>query len=582
MDTLYPLNTDPRPKNRKELAERFRKVKPVVLGSGVVQDQHSTQSPSSRTKEVTSGLEPYSGEWTENQVIHLLRRTLFGVKMEELHAFSALSLKQAVDLLVTVSPVPGPPVNDYHYPPDGAVDPTVPAGQSWIEAAFAGDKEGLRITSLKNWFIRNMLTQQTTIHEKMTFFWHSLLATQSWDIYFAKSSYRYLVTLREHALGNYKALIKAITIDPSMLIFLNGNSNKKEAPDENYARELQELFCVGKGPGSKYTEGDVQMAARVLTGWVYNWQTYSNPGPVQSSFKPERHDVTDKGFSSFYNNKVIVGKSGADGASELDELLDMIFNTDEMPRYICRRLYTFFVYPEITSSAEQNVIEPLAVIFRNNNFEIAPTLKTLLKSAHFFDAAHSGAIIKSPLDHMIGLWRTMGVTNPYAGDLYKNSKFLSGLLWNMASMGLEIGDPPNVAGWAAYYQVPQLDKSWITTDTITKRAQINDSFLYWGLWGDPLSKADLISFVKQVSNPADPNILLTESVQLLLGIGISDEVLASLKNILLSGQQNDIYWTTAWIDHTYNPGNEVNRAIVTTRLQQMFQRLLQLGEFTLM
>ena len=149
-------------------------------------------------------------------------------------------------------------------------------------------------------------------------------------------------------------------------------------------------------------------------------------------------------------------------------------------------------------------------------------------------------------------------------------------------MGLEIGDPPNVAGWAAYYQAPQFDKSWITTDTITKRAQINDSFLYWGLWGDPINRADLISFVKQVSNPADPNILLTELAQLLLGIGISDEVLASLKSILLSGQQDDIYWTTAWIDHTYNPGNEVNKAIVLTRLQQMFQRLFQLGEFTLM
>jgi hypothetical protein len=128
----------------------------------------------------------------------LLRRTLFGVKKEELTAFRALSLQQAVDLLVTVSPVPNPPVNDYNYAPDGVADPTVPSGQTWVEAAHAGDKEGNRVTSLKNWFIHNMLTQQATIHEKMTFFWHSLLATQLWDVYFAKSSYRYLVTLREH------------------------------------------------------------------------------------------------------------------------------------------------------------------------------------------------------------------------------------------------------------------------------------------------------------------------------------------------------------------------------------------------
>ena len=536
----------------------------------------------SRTKEVSSGLELYSGEWNDRQLIHLLRRTLFGVKKEDLTAFQGLTLQQTVDLLVATSPIPNPPVNDYNYAPEGITDPTIPAGQTWTEAAFAGDIEGQRVISLKNWCIRSMLTQPATIHEKMTFFWHNLLATQSWDVYFAKSSYRYLVTLRQFALGNYKAFIRAITTDPSVLIYLNGTFSRKEAPDENYARELQELFCIGKGPGSQYTEADVQNAARVLTGWAYNWQSYNNPGPVQSYFRSEWHDTADKQFSSFYKNKVITGKTGAAGVEELDELLNMIFDTDEMPRYVCRRLYTFFVYPEISPAAEQNVIEPLAIFFRNSNFEILPTLKVLLSSAHFFDEAHWGAMIKSPLDHMIGLWRTMGVTNPYGGDLYKTFKFHSSLLWNMASMGLEIGDPPNVAGWAAYYQAPQFDKSWITTDTITKRAQINDSFLYWGLWGNPLNKADLIAFVKKLSNPADPNIVLMESAQLLLGIAISNEVLASLKIILLSGQQNDVYWSTAWNNHIYNPGNDVNKAIVVNRLQQVFQRLLQFGEFSLM
>ena len=133
----------------------------------------------------------------------------------------------------------------------------------------------------------------------MLLFWHNLLATESWGIFIAKTSYQYFELLRRHAFGNFKTLIREITLDPAMLIYLNGTRNQKEAPDENYARELQELFCIGKGPNSGYTEEDVQAAARVLTGWRHSWKEVNSQGPVSSFFQADRHDTSDKQFSDF-------------------------------------------------------------------------------------------------------------------------------------------------------------------------------------------------------------------------------------------------------------------------------------------
>lgn len=571
---------DPRPKNRKELIEKFRKVKPIPIPTL----PPGSSSSHARRAGVLSGIELYTGAWEEPQVAQLLRRLLFGIKKSELDYFKTRSMEEVVDELLTPSPLPPPPVNDYNGIDAGVTDPTIPFGQPWVEAAYSNPYEGFRIISLKSWMIKNMINQQANIHEKMVFFWHNLLVTQTWDLFISKASYQYFTMLRRNALGNYKTLIKELTLDPAMLIYLNGTFNNKDAPDENYGRELQELFCVGKGPGSQYTEGDVQAAARVLTGWVVNWPTFETAGVGTSFFYPDFHDTTNKQFSSFYGNKVIQGKAGASGAEELDELLDMIFDAPETARYICRRLYSFFVYSEIDEATEENVIVPLADIFRSENFEILPVLQALFKSAHFHDELNRGAIIKSPLDHALGVWRTLGLQSPLPGNIQLDYVIHSNILWHMASLGLEVGDPPNVAGWPAYYQVPQFDKSWITTDTITTRAITTDSLIYWGFWVAPTLqiKADLIAFVSTLDDPANPTALLQDTARLVLGMDLSAAVVTDLKSILLSGQQQDYYWSDAWYNHVGNPTHEEYKLIVQTRLQAAFQRLLQLGEYQLM
>ncbi|MEL6988153.1 MAG: DUF1800 domain-containing protein, partial [Bacteroidota bacterium] len=428
------------------------------------------------------GLEPYGGPWDDQAIVHFLRRLTYGVKKEDLVRFKGMNLNQAIDEVIRISPTPSPPVNDYN--DSDFQDPTVPFGQTWVNAAWHEDAASARVVSLKKWLIQRMANQQTTIHEKMVQFWHNHLVVQLWDAYMPEASYRHFSMLRSHAMGNFKTMVKDMTIDTSMLIYLNGFLNSKEAPDENYSRELQELFCIGKGPNANFTEGDVQQMARVLTGWTIRW-----PQRV-TVWNQWAHDTGDKQFSAFYNNTVIQGRSGNDGQQELDDLMDMLFDNEETALFICRKLYSYFVYSEISDQAEQDVIKPLANIFRDNNYEILPVLKALFSSAHFFDAEIRAAQIKSPLDSLIGFWRTTGVKFPADWSLYQKGLAYNSMLWNMSNMGQQVGDPPNVAGYPAYYQNPIFDKSWITTDTITRRGLNTDSFIFWGFW-TPLENASL-------------------------------------------------------------------------------------------
>jgi uncharacterized protein (DUF1800 family) len=572
--------TDPRQHERKIWIDQFRKVKPQANPTGQI---NSVAGSSGRRNPLNTGLDTYTGSWANRNIAHLLRRCLFGVTKKDLREFQSITLEQCVDKLLNTSPTPTPPVNDYSVD-EQTKDPNVAFGESWLDAPQAGNPEGNRLICLKSWHIRNIIRQEATIHEKMIFFWHNLLPTLSWDVFIAKTSFVYGSMLRANALGNYKTLIKQLSIDPAMLIFLNGTFNNKEAPDENYGRELQELFCIGKSPESKYTEGDVHAAARVLTGWAVTWPMFHEIGQFSSFFDPDAHDTEPKQFSSFYDDKVIEGKPGDQGAEELDELLDMLIGHEECARYICRRLYNFFVYNDIDEKTESEIIRPLAVIFRENNFEIVPVLKKLFMSAHFHDENNHGAIIKSPLDHAVGLWRSLNVKSPDENDLNLNFKIHSNLLWHMASLGLEYGDPPNVAGWPAYYQAPVYDKSWMTSSTITTRAQLTDALLYSGFWisTEMQINADIISFVKDLDNPEDPIALIQESAVILMGFPLTESEINNLKSILLSGQSTDAYWTLAWNTYLDDPGNEENKLVVETRLRATFQRILQAGEYHLM
>ncbi|MEL6923657.1 MAG: DUF1800 family protein, partial [Bacteroidota bacterium] len=403
---------------------------------------------------------------------------------------------------------------------------------------------------------------------------------QYFEVFDAKSCFRYTELLREMALGNFRQMIYRMTIEPAMLLYLNLTYSNKWEPDENYARELQELFCVGKGPNSAYTEKDVQAAARALTGWRVNWNDRS------SYFDSNWHDTSDKQFSEFYGNTMVSGRNGQDGKEELNDLLDMIFGNDETALYISRKLYSFFVQVQINETIENDIIAPMADILRQNNYNIKPVLAALLSSAHFYETANYGAIIKSPLDFAIGHFRAFDIQSPDGAsdsDLYSYYASVTGTLW---VMGQDYGDPPNVAGWPAYYQQPLLDKFWVNTGSIIRRASLIDASIYWGIWHPYRDRfdihADLIGFIDKLDNPSDPEALVEEVTMLLLAVDVSDERKETLRCILLSGQKANYYWTDAWTSFKENPTDNERRSVVENRLKWFFQNLAQFPEFHIM
>lgn len=562
------------------LQHKYRKVIPPDLSRSEVTGFGNKTNL--RQKDISTGLEPYEEPLNDGDVAHLLKRTLFGVSKKEIDTFSSKSLSEILDILITKLPPPPLPINNYNFLSDMGPDPDVPHGQPFVEAPFNNTFEGWRVVSLKSWMISQMLKNQTSLEEKMILFWWNLLPIQLWGVFVTKATYGYISMLRRNVFGNFKQLIKELTVDPAMLIYLSGAFNSKEAPDENYARELQELFCIGKGPNAKFTEKDVQSAAKVLTGWTIQEGWFGNTGPAGSRFVFGRHDTSDKEFSAFYGNKIIKGRFGQDGAKELDELLDMIFSNNEVALHLSRKLYKFFVTTEITAQAETLVIVPLADIIRSNDYDILPALRALLASAHFFDMQIQGSQIKTPADHLLGLWKSFNM--PKVSEPQQEIYLYNALLWRMSTLGMEIGDPPNVAGWPAYYQAPLFDKSWITTDTITERAVISDSMIYWGYWinNDYQIVADVLSHIKGFKNPNDPNALIAEFSRLHLGIQLSESQIDTVKSILLSGQTSDYYWTGAWDEYINKPNDEAVKEIVLNRLKPAIQTMLQMGEAQLM
>jgi uncharacterized protein (DUF1800 family) len=521
-----------------------------------------------------SGLAPFSGPWTKNEVQHLLKRVLFGSTKADIDHFSGKTLSASLDELLDSSyPLPEPPLNDYTT--SNFSDPKVAPGDTWInDPTFDGTLNYWRRQSFKKWWIGQMLNQNRSIREKMTLFWANFFGTETKEIDISHYVYLHHTLLRQHATSNFRQLLKAVTIDPGMLRYLNGYQNIATAPDENYARELQELFSIGKGPGSQFTESDVRNAARVLTGWRLNNSSFS------SFFEPNRHDTGNKTFSSFYGGQVINGKSGQNGAQETDELLAMILSKEEVAKNVCRRLYRWFVYYKIDAATEQQVIEPLAAIFRESNYELKPVLRALLESEHFFDPLNQGCLIKSPADHIVSCLREFGVIFPEAfADAYGMLNYINN--W-FISMNQDLGDPPNVSGWPSYYQEPQFHELWINSDTLPKRNRFTDTLANKGHTrnGHTL-RIDAVAFARSLDKPEDPNELLSELLGIIYRVPLSEATRKAIKEqLLLSNQTGDYLWSDAWYSYISNPDQE-NYLMMNSRLQALLMYLMNLPEYQL-
>ncbi len=528
-----------------------------------------------------SGIATYSGTWTDQEIIHLLKRTMFGAKPADISFFRSMGMNQAVDTLLNpTAPQPTPPVKEYATSTTPGVTPdgNIVQGTTWINDINSdGTVQSQRRASYKKWWTGVLVNQDRSIREKLIMFLVDHFGNEAGDVGNANWAYKQHSLIRQYALGNYKELVREITKDLAMLRYLNGYLNNKNAPDENYARELMELFTVGKGSGSQYTENDVKEAAKVLTGWQINGTTYT------SVFTLSRHTTTNKTFSAFFNNTVITGRNTATaGDLELADLLNMIFAQQEVAKFLVRKMYRWFVYYTIDAATETNVIEPLAEIFRSNNYELKPVLSALFKSEHFYDMMNRGCMIKTPSDIVIGSLREMNVTFRPETDWDTNYG-----LWNtfnswMVNMGQNLHDPPNVSGMPAFYQEPSFHEIWINSDSLPKRNQFTDTMVNSGYSRNNFRvQFNCVVFAQSLSNPGNPNDLIDEATRIFFRNELSVQSKGQIKTqILLTGQQWDYYWTNAWTAYVSNP-TTANFNTVNTRLKSLFQYLFNLSEYQL-
>jgi len=517
-------------------------------------------------------METFAGPWDRYAVNHLFRRCLFGHKPERLQQALAEGLDTCIRSILEERPVRDYPLAYV------AADP-VGIGQTWVNAPFDQQVNGTRIVSFQSWWIKQMLAA-TTIHQKMTLFWHNHFVVESAVVRDPRALYNYYSTLHTHALGNVKLLAEKITLDPAMLNYLNGDSNTNRSPNENYARELFELFSIGKGPQiadgnySTYTEQDVFAAARVLTGWRVNRLTQ------EAFFQANLHDDGEKQFSEAFDHQVIQNQ----GDQEYKVLIAMIFRKKETARFIMRKIYRWFVFHAISEEVEEQVIVPLADQLYEDNYEIKGALEILLSSAHFFEMALRGAIIKNPIDYVLGT-AIMGTSLPEALDdsgVQQQYGFWRYLGILASQMQMTISSPPQVAGWEAYYQAPVYYRSWINSATLPLRQQfLQGLFSNRGLRNSGFTLMfNYIPLVQSTSDPEDVRVVVQELSSLFLAQAMTKELEDFLVNALIPGLP-EYEWGNQWRVYDSNPQDNNLRMAIEAKLQSFFTVMTNLPEFQL-
>ncbi len=536
----------------------------------------STKATFGITRQMT-GLEPYTGPWGYEQAAHLLRRCTFGPTYEHMKQAAADGLDTTIETLFAELPLPEPPLNYYY-----EEDPNVPIGEPWIDAPYTSDNASrlYRRRSLYGWTVGQILNEGISLREKMVLFWNNHFAIS--EVNDPKYMLQYTNVYRTYAWGNFRDLVKEMTINPAMLRFLNGNQNTKNAPNENYARELLELFTIGKGPlagpgdYTNYTEQDVVAMAKVLTGWRDQGYYSENPDvTIGAFFRPNQHDTSAKQLSPRFDNTIINDL----GENEYSHLIDVIFGKAEVARFISRKLYRWFVYYDIDDEAENEVIEPMAQLIIDNDYEIRPALEALLRSNHFFDILNVGPMIKNPIDFAYSLFKQLHVEIPEE----LGAKYLTWLrIMNLVNlMEMDYFTPPSVSGWKAYYQEPLFYRTWINATTLQVRMGFTGRLASNGYAFDGNRIViKPLEFIETLDNPALINNLLEELVKILFPQPITDSQMAALKEFVIPGLP-DFEWNVEYSEYLANPDDSDLAEAIETKLKSLFNAMLTMPEFYL-
>ncbi len=423
---------------------------------------------------VTGSINPYipteAKPWNKQRVLHLCRRMGFGATPDMVNNALNSTPSELVDTLIDQAintPLPDPPT-----------------WANWEAGNYESDSQF--VDHLFEWGSRWLQDMRDYgFRDKFALFWHNHFVTQWQTYYCSKYLYQYHQLLQEHALGNFKMFTKAIGKTPAMLVYLNGNLSTKFSPNENYARELYELFTLGEG--NNYTQTDIEETARALTGWVVQNNICADPIFTQDLFDNE--------------DKTIFGQTNNWNYESLHDLLFEV-RAEEIAQHICTKIYQHFV----SQTVDEDIVNALAETFMNNDFEIAPVFRQLFKSEHFFDDALIGVQIKSPIDFFITFAREGGF--PVDDEILTLMGLAAGQL------GQALFEPIDVAGWQGHY-------NWLTSSTLTARWEMLQNFIYILYTQNPQV---LVNFVKELTdNSNDPDFIVHQVVDHFTGKGLQTE-----------------------------------------------------------
>lgn len=451
----------------------------------------------------TTGLAPYvpseATPWDAARVQHFYRRAGYGAHLAEIDAALLEDPTKVVERLLD----------------EAATRPLAPDPE-WAY----WDYEQMEAAGLEQFetYVETMIqfmheAMDYGIREKMVLFWSNHFVAKYESHSCASLHYQYWKLLTQYAFGNFKDFVIEVTKTPAMLFFLNGFENRRESPNENYARELFELFTLGEDNG--YTQKDITEASRALTGFN-EWTSYC--GPVLWA---------DWGFDS--TEKTVFGRTGN---FNYGTLVNVLFEerAELIAPFICRKLYTFYVNPE----PNEEVIAELATTFIASNWEILPVLKQLFTSTHFFDEANVGAVIKSPSELMFSFLR-----QGKFGDFENRDNWG---FWAMANMGQMLGEPTDVAGWTG-------DRSWIDSNRLTLRWEFLDGFS-WAVFNE--NEQTYLEWASELTgNSRAPEVIARAIVDFFIPKGLLDESAYELATDVLKWDVPTNYyesgeWSLAW------------------------------------
>lgn len=363
------------------------------------------------------GVGKYRESLTSDEAYHFLRRTGFGARPDEVAAVVGMGLSAAVDRMTTELPTYGVVQN--------------------LADAYEEDVE-------KRWLV-HLLEDRNPLYERMTLFWHDRFATsrrvlEGRDRNLATTHWR---MLRSHALGNYREMLEALTLDPLMLIWLDNGNSPKDNPNENYTREFWELFTLGRDV--LYTESDIVEGARAFTGITLLRERDVDARPV---FDILNHDSTPKS----------IFPSRAEPANyDFRSVIDLTLEQPEAARYVARNLFTLFVHDHPSDA----VLDELAAVFVESGFEIRPLVRKILSSQALFSPEARGNQVASPVEHVVGVARTLDM------HLYREDAqgyLFNRLADNLAGAGQELLNPPGVEGWTE-------GDAWLQDQWLISRAE---------------------------------------------------------------------------------------------------------------